>query len=95
MDGRHSLEEIARGLAERFPEVFPTLPDLIQPSHHRLEMLEGRLVASPQDYSRQRPTLPRRYQRSTIGPGGLNCRVRNGNGCNPSGITAGNAVMKR
>src|SRR5206468_3028939 len=41
---------------------------------------------------RQRPTLPRRYQRSTIGPGGLNCRVRDGNGCNPSGMAAGNRV---
>src|SRR5947207_13612817 len=39
---------------------------------------------------RQRPTLPRRYQRSTIGPGGLNFRVRYGNGCGPSGIATGN-----
>src|SRR5262245_9115312 len=39
---------------------------------------------------RQRPTLPRRYQRSTIGPGGLNFRVRDGNGCGPSGIATGN-----
>ncbi len=38
---------------------------------------------------RQRPTLPRRCQRSTIGPGGLNCRVRDGNGCGPSGIATG------
>ena len=29
----------------------------------------------------QRPTLPYRYQYSTIGAGELNCRVRNGNGC--------------
>jgi hypothetical protein len=42
------------------------------------------------DLPRQRPTLPRRYQRSTIGPGGLNCRVRDGNGCGPSGIATGN-----
>ena len=41
---------------------------------------------------RQRPTLPRRYQRSTIGPGGLNFRVRDGNGCGPSGIATGNLV---
>src|SRR5438445_12709310 len=41
-------------------------------------------------YSRQRPTLPHRYQCSTIGPGGLNYRVRNGNGCGPSGIAARN-----
>ncbi len=29
----------------------------------------------------QRPTLPYRYQYSTIGAGELNFRVRNGNGC--------------
>src|SRR6266850_2505619 len=39
---------------------------------------------------RQRPTLPRRYQRSTISPGGLNFRVRDGNGCGPSGNATGN-----
>src|SRR5207247_2057055 len=39
---------------------------------------------------RQRPTLPRSCPRSTIGPGGLNFRVRDGNGCGPSGIATGN-----
>ena len=36
--------------------------------------------------SRRRPTLPRRFQRSTIGPEGLNFRVRDGNGWDPLGI---------
>jgi hypothetical protein len=36
--------------------------------------------------TRRRPTLPVRYQTSTIGAGGLNCRVRDGNGCFPSAI---------
>ena len=45
-------------------------------------------------YSRHRPTLPYRYQYSTIGPGGLNFRVRNGNGCGPSGIGTGNLGSK-
>src|SRR5262249_57115775 len=36
--------------------------------------------------ARQRPTLPLRYHSSTIGAGGLNFRVRNGNGCLPSAI---------
>ena len=31
--------------------------------------------------SRRRPTFPRSYPRSSIGPEELNCRVRNGNGC--------------
>ena len=48
--------------------------------------------ASRDGHSRQRPTLPRRCHRSTIGPGGLNDRVRNGNGCGPSGIATGNTA---
>ncbi len=52
-------------------------------------------MTSPRPHSRRRPTLPRRYHRSTIGPGGLNCRVRNGNGCGPSGIAAGNLAQGR
>ena len=31
----------------------------------------------------RRPTLPRTRARSTIGAEGLNCRVRDGNGCDP------------
>ena len=38
----------------------------------------------------QRPTLPQSHPCSTIGPGGLYFRVRDGNGCGPSGITARN-----
>ena len=34
---------------------------------------------------RQRPTLPRTFARSTIGPAGLNYRVRDGNGWIPRG----------
>src|SRR6266568_1189739 len=36
--------------------------------------------------ARQRPTLPPGYPDSTIGAGGLNFRVRNGNGCLPSAM---------
>ena len=39
--------------------------------------------------SRQRPTLPPGCPGSTIGDGGLNCRVRNGNGCDPSSQVPG------
>ncbi len=35
---------------------------------------------------RRRPTLPGRLRPSTIGAGGLNFRVRDGNGCDPSAI---------
>ena len=34
---------------------------------------------------RQRPTLPCSFPHSTIGPAGLNFRVRDGNGCVPRG----------
>src|SRR5215470_6884378 len=50
------------------------------------------LSARAFELPRQRPTLPRRYQRSTIGPGGLNFRVRDGNGCGPSGNATGNRM---
>src|SRR5260221_4821389 len=41
------------------------------------------------DLMRRRPTLPHTFAYSTIGPAGLNFRVRDGNGWNPRGkITA-------
>ena len=40
--------------------------------------------------SRQRPTLPHTYACSTIGPAGLNFRVRDGNGWNPRGMVTDN-----
>ena len=42
-----------------------------------------------QNNSRRRPTLPQSFPCSTIGPEGLNFRVRDGIGCGPSGKTAG------
>ncbi len=39
------------------------------------------------DTSRRLPTLPHRFQCSTIGSKGLNCRVRNGNGWDPLDMT--------
>jgi hypothetical protein len=44
---------------------------------------------------RQRPTLPHSPPCSTIGAGGLNCRVRNGNGCCPSAVATGKFVYSR
>src|SRR5215471_15858208 len=41
--------------------------------------------------SRRRPTFPRSYPRSIIGPARLNFRVRDGNGCDPRGMTTGNS----
>ena len=42
--------------------------------------------------SRRRPTLPGGYPPSTIGAGGLNCRVRNGNGCLSAAMATGNCA---
>ena len=55
------------------------------------EMKKAEHLARPFSFQnpRRRPTLPRSYPRSTIGPGGLNFRVRDGNGCDPSGMVAG------
>ena len=42
--------------------------------------------------SRRRPTLPGGLPPSTIGAGGLNCRVRDGNGWDPAAMGARNLV---
>ena len=47
---------------------------------------------SLQDVFRRCPTLPRGLPRSTIGAEGLNFRVRNGTGCFPLAIAAGNSI---
>src|SRR5215212_1788134 len=45
--------------------------------------------------SRRRPTLPHTNACSTIGAEGLNCRVRNGNGCFPLATATGKFKLKR
>ena len=50
----------------------------------------ARLISQPGPYlCRQRPTLPHTFACSTIGPAGLNFRVRDGNGCFPCGKITG------
>src|SRR5262245_42408278 len=46
-------------------------------------------TASLLNYIRRLPTLPRSCPRSTIGSRGLNFRVRDGNGCDPSDTVTG------
>src|SRR6266436_3806621 len=43
--------------------------------------------------SRRRPTFPHSYPCSIIGPARLNFRVRDGNGCDPRGMTTGNSKL--
>ena len=56
-------------------------PDCSAPKKKR-----GPSLATEPSKPRQRPTLPQGCPYSTIGPGELNFRVRDGNGCDPSGI---------
>ena len=42
---------------------------------------------------RRRPTLPGTLVPSTIGAGGLNFRVRNGNGCDPSAMATERSIV--
>ena len=44
--------------------------------------------------TRQRPTFPLPHSSSIIGLGGLNFRVRYGNGCGPSGKATGNSAKR-
>src|ERR1700732_4931153 len=44
--------------------------------------------------SRRRPTFPHSYPCSIIGPTRLNFRVRDGNGCDPRGITTRNLLAR-
>ena len=55
------------------------------------------LVQGPISFEvfRRRPTLPGSLPPSTIGAGGLNCRVRNGNGCCPAAMVTGNRAHLR
>ncbi len=46
-----------------------------------------------QHLSRRRPTLPGGCPPSTIGAGGLNFRVRDGNGCGPTAMVTGNLAL--
>ena len=46
----------------------------------------GQVTGAPRVRNRRRPTLPGTLIPSTIGAGGLNFRVRNGNGCDPAAM---------
>ncbi len=53
----------------------------------------GELSSSPVHEIRRRPTLPGTLVPSTIGAGGLNFRVRDGNGCDPSAMATERSVV--
>src|SRR5215472_14075865 len=56
----------------------------------------ARLISQTGSYScRQRPTLPHTFACSTIGPAGLNFRVRDGNGWIPRGMITDKSEQRR
>jgi hypothetical protein len=95
----------APALAPRGPAARP-LPEAmsssISPLHPRLSRTRKGPCRPPrhgplQQLSRRRPTLPGSCPPSTIGAGGLNFRVRDGNGCGPTAMVTGNlcSIFKR
>ena len=77
--------ENQREYEEPWPAVYSRHPEATIPGTTRLRT----------EKSRRRPTLPGGYPPSTIGAGGLNCRVRNGNGCLSAAIATGNCALSR
>ena len=73
----------------RQPDVSSRFPHRAESSKNRPRLSSNTLASVDRTQSRQRPTLPRTYARSTIGGGRLNFRVRNGNGCDPAPMTTG------
>src|SRR5437899_8915113 len=65
--------------------IFTTAKSVIAPTKKATFIAECGL-----DLLRRRPTLPHSFPCSIIGPARLNFRVRDGNGCDPRGITTGN-----
>src|SRR5713101_7628820 len=64
---------------------------------HKVGRVSPAILAGRGTYknARQRPTLPSGYPDSTIGAGGLNFRVRKGNGCLPSAIVTERGKLYR
>ena len=61
------------------------------PCHSPRKEKAGQVLQPDRPFiTRQRPTFPLPHSSSIIGLGGLNFRVRYGNGCGPSGNATGN-----
>ncbi len=66
---------------------------LAPPGPERTKPPRAKAQRGFREKSRRRPTLPGGLPPSTIGAGGLNCRVRNGNGCFPAAMATGNLAL--
>ena len=64
-----------------------------EPGPERTKPPRAKAQRGFREKSRRRPTLPGGLPPSTIGAGGLNCRVRNGNGCFPAAMATGNLAL--
>ncbi len=76
------------GARQRTARPAPSTPSGARAGRDDARRLRRR--ASSFEGFRQRPTLPGSLPPSTIGAGGLNGRVRNGNGCFPAAMATGN-----
>ncbi len=81
------FEQPAGGRAQRWIATLPA----VQKKKGRRKDPAGLLY----NQFRRRPTFPRSYPRSIIGPTRLNFRVRDGNGCDPRGMTTGKLSRAR
>ena len=88
---RHHADHASgrRGRSRRRSWLLPCRSGYLRPDDHQREAIreEGRPGGRPSSREiRRRPTLPGSLLPSTIGAGGLNFRVRYGNGCDPSAM---------
>ena len=90
----HRLAENTIGLVCRLPRA-QGMTRLASHSYSRKR--KSLLDFTPAGFfiTRQRPTFPRPHGSSSIGLGGLNFRVRDGNGCGPSGMATGNIYTEQ
>lgn len=89
VEGRGCLpdrEEEGGATGREYPLLAPHSPE----SRARRDKTPAPSAGVLSEQFRQRPTLPGSLPPSTIGAGGLNFRVRDGNGCGPTAMATGN-----
>ncbi len=86
------MAPVMTGNPKQIPDMYPSVrgyPKLAIPCTDTKTPLAVMTSGVSDSYSGDDP-LSHGKDRSTIGAGGLNCRVRDGNGCGPAAIATGN-----
>ena len=93
--GCHGLHPQVSGNRKQRQSPFICLPSLLARTQTKAQnpAVHPHELRGSQALSRRRPTLPPSCPGSTMGAGGLNFRVRNGNGCGPTAIATGKIKM--